>query len=122
MFLDGERLATDALARSLDGIAHGYAGFFFGRFDVRYADRSKLARGRGFRIIELNGVTSESTNIYDPSRSLVAAYGTLYRQWGLAFRIGDANRRAGHAPSSLLELLRAALRHYRHREAAGVSD
>jgi pimeloyl-ACP methyl ester carboxylesterase/membrane protein DedA with SNARE-associated domain len=122
MFLDGGKLATDDLARALDEIVHGYPGFCFGRFDVRYADRAAFTAGRGFRILELNGVTSESTNVYDPSRSLAAAYVTLARQWSLAFRIGAANRRAGHATSSVADLVRAARSHYRRRAAEAVAD
>jgi hypothetical protein len=45
-------------------------------------------RGDDFAIVELNGASSESTNIYDPSRSLFQAYRTLFRQWALVFRIG----------------------------------
>jgi hypothetical protein len=40
----------------------------------RFEARDDLA------IVELNGATAESTNIYDPSRSLLAAYRTLFAQ------------------------------------------
>jgi hypothetical protein len=51
-------------------------------------------------------VTSESTDIYDPKNSLLAAYQVLFRQWRLAFEIGAANRRAGVRPTGVVELLR----------------
>ena len=38
--------------------------------------RRRSARGEGFAIVELNGVTSEATHIYDPDASLVAAWRT----------------------------------------------
>ncbi len=122
MFLEGARLRTPELARTIDEIARAYAGFHFGRFDVRYASPAELMQGRGFKIVELNGITSESTNIYDPSFGLFAAYRTLARQWALAFRIGADNRRRGHAVSSITQLRRAARAHYGGRTAQAVSD
>jgi hypothetical protein len=64
------------------------------------------------KIIELNGVTSEATHIYDPRLSLFEAYRVLFRQWRIAFEIGDLNRAQGIRPTALRELLRA-LREYR---------
>jgi pimeloyl-ACP methyl ester carboxylesterase/membrane protein DedA with SNARE-associated domain len=122
MFLEGGHLLTPVLERTVDSLAQQCEGFFFGRFDVRYSSLASFNAGRDFKIIELNGLTSESTNVYDPSRGLWAAYGTLLKQWSLAFRIGDANRRRGHRTSSLRELLHAARAHYRHRTAEPVAD
>ena len=65
-----------------------------------------FAAGGGFKIIELNGVTSEATHIYDPRHSLIGAWRTLYRQWRLAFEIGRANRDDGHPPAGLFEIVR----------------
>jgi hypothetical protein len=45
-------------------------GFYFGRFDVRFNSEDELRKGEGFRIVEANGVTSESTNLYDPDYSV----------------------------------------------------
>jgi len=112
MFRDGAHLITPQLRRKIDEIARTCDGFFFGRFDVRYANVEKFKSGEEFSIIELNGVTSESTNIYDPDRSLVWAYQTLARQWALLFRIGEQNRQLGHACASSRELLRAIVLHW----------
>ena len=51
--------------------------------------------GRNLKIVELNGVTSEATHIYDPKLSLFDAYRVLFRQWRIAFELGDLNRRWG---------------------------
>ncbi len=67
-----------------------------------------LRRGENFRIIELNGVTSESTNIYDPRYSLADVYRILFRQWRLAFEIGRENIRLGATPTSIFDLIRLA--------------
>jgi len=122
MFLDGARLGTPALERAVDELARSLEGFYFGRFDVRFTDAERLMAGEGFRVVELNGVTSESTNVYDPSYGLLRAWRTLGRQWSLAYRIGALNRRRGHRPSSLAALVRAARRHYATLPADRVSD
>jgi hypothetical protein len=116
IFLDGRRLLTPELESAIDAISRGYDGFFFGRYDVRTADPAALGRGEGFTVIELNGVTSEATHVYDPRVGLLGAWRTLCRQWRIAFEIGAANRERGVAPARLRELL-AAIRAYRRAAA-----
>lgn len=111
MFLDGQSLRTDALERRFDEIAKACDGFYFGRFDVRYGDEQAFARGEGFQIVELNGVLSESTNIYDPSWSLWRGLRTLAAQWTIAFEIGAANAQRGAPVPSVRQLLHAARQH-----------
>ena len=64
--------------------------------------------GRNMKIVELNGVTSEATHIYDPKLSLVDAYRVLFQQWRIAFEIGNLNRVRGIQPASVGELLDAS--------------
>ena len=77
IFLDGGRLLSPALQKRIDEISQSIPGFFVGRFDVRYSSEEALREGRDFQIIELNGASSEATNIYDPRNSLWSAYRTL---------------------------------------------
>jgi len=109
MFLDGGWVLTRALEDRFDTIARGFDGFYFGRFDVRVdGGVEEFRAGRGFKIIELNGVTSEATHIYHPGTPLMRAYGVLMTQWRIAFEIGAENRRRGIAPTParrLIELL-----------------
>ncbi|HEX2639057.1 MAG TPA: VTT domain-containing protein, partial [Pyrinomonadaceae bacterium] len=74
VFLDGDWIKTDVLEKKIDEICRGFKGFYFGRFDIRAASFEDLMRGENFKIVELNGVTSESTNIYDPRYGLLDAY------------------------------------------------
>jgi hypothetical protein len=108
LFLDGAWVGTPALAARIDQIARDFDGFYFGRFDIRAAGGvDALREGHGFKIVELNGVTSEATHIYDPGTSLWAAYRVLRAQWRLAFEIGAENCRRGVRPTPVRELLRA---------------
>jgi hypothetical protein len=110
IFLDGEQLITPELEREIDRISLTFDGFFFGRYDLR-GDLTQIARGRGFKVIELNGVTSEATNIYDPAHTLFEAYAILFRQWSIAFEIGKRNHSAGAPIVSLRELYESVKRY-----------
>jgi hypothetical protein len=118
LFLDGGWVASAALEERFEAIARSFDGFFFGRFDVRVDGGLEAFRsGRGFKIIELNGVTSEATHIYHPGTPLITAYGVLTRQWRIAFEIGAENQRRGTRPTSvraLFQLTREYSRTARH--------
>jgi hypothetical protein len=95
IFLDGSDLCTPALEAALDEVARGYTGFAFGRFDLRAESAEALRAGRGFKIMEVNGVTSECTHIYDPKHHAFHGWRTLCAQWRLAFQIGAAQAKRG---------------------------
>ena len=111
-FRDGAHLETPALAIAIDEVSRSIDGFFFGRYDIRGETIADIQAGR-FKVIELNGVSSEATNIYDPRGTLWSAYRTLFRQWELAFRIGTANRALGAQPAGALPLLGRLFHHFR---------
>ena len=117
IFLDGRHAITPALEAAIDRIAQSFDGFYFGRFDLRVPSLEDFRAGRNIKVIELNGVTSEATHIYDPQVSLLEAYQALFRQWRIAFEIGDLNRRRGVRPSGLSRLL-GAVRAYRRLSLA----
>jgi hypothetical protein len=112
IFLDGGETITPGLEEVIDRIAKTFDGFFFGRFDIRVPSRQDFMAGRNMKIVELNGVTSEATHIYDPKLTLFGAYRVLFEQWRIAFEIGDLNRTRGIRPASMGDLFNAA-REYR---------
>ncbi|HMP88934.1 MAG TPA: alpha/beta fold hydrolase [Kiritimatiellia bacterium] len=107
LFQDGRWIKTIELERAMDELAQGFDGFYLGRFDIRAESLDDLRAGKGFKAIELNGVSSESTNIYDPRNGLMDAYAVLFKQWLIAFKIGHRNRRLGIKPASVQEMLKA---------------
>jgi len=121
-FCEGRHLITPALETRIDEIARAYQGFFVGRFDIRYSDVDAFMSGRDLAIVELNGVTAESTNIYDPASSLWNAYRVLCVQWTIIFAIGAANRALGTPTSSMRRLLDLIRAHRAARIAFAVSD
>ena len=122
MFRSGDHLWTPALEARVDAIARQVPGFFIGRFDVRYGSVTRFKAGDDLAIVELNGVTAEPTDVYDPARSLVSAYRALFEQWRLVFEIGAANRRRGHAGTGPARLARLALAHVLDRRRFPASS
>jgi hypothetical protein len=122
LFRDGRHLLTPAIERRIDEIAQSHPGFFVGRFDIRYRDVEAFKAGIDLAIVELNGATAESTNIYDPDGSLIDAYRQLFRQWSIVFAIGAANRSAGAPVSSMRRLVELMRAHLMTRIAFALSD
>ncbi len=112
IFLDGRHLATRELEDAVEEISRRFEGFYFGRYDLRVPSADDLRQGRAFKVIELNGATSEATHIYDPRYGVVKAWRTLFEQWSLLFEIAAENRALGAATVRWTELLRL-LTHYR---------
>jgi hypothetical protein len=105
VFLDGIEILTPELEMAIDKISKNFKGFYFGRYDIRTPSIADFKRGKNFKIVELNGVTSEATHIYSPGNSLWYAYKVLMRQWRIAFEIGAANRKRGIPPATNKQML-----------------
>jgi membrane protein DedA with SNARE-associated domain len=110
VFLNGAHLETAELRVAVDEVARAHPGFFMGRFDLRTPSLEDFKAGR-FEVLELNGVSAEPAHIYDPSVSLLDAYGALCRHWKMALEIGAINRAAGAEPMSIPRLLRLRKQH-----------
>ncbi len=121
VFLDGNRWQSEALRRALDEVVADFDGFHFGRFDLRVPSGEDLTRGENFRILELNGVSSEATDIYDPGHGLLHAWRVLFRQWRLAFEIGARNRDRGAPVPGMTEIFRL-LQCHRRRTVFDVEE
>ncbi len=105
LFLDGSELISENLLTKIDEISKSFKGFYFGRYDLITESEEKLTRGENIKIIELNGITSESTNIYDPDHSFIYALKTLINQWKIAFEIGAENHKKGVQLPTLKHML-----------------
>tara|TARA_R110002072_G_scaffold42064_1_gene117324 strand:+ start:30677 stop:33259 length:2583 start_codon:yes stop_codon:yes gene_type:complete len=95
MFTDGAHLITPELSGRITQIVNRFVDdqgrvFDIGRFDIRCESLEQLAKGEGFGIVELNGLTSEPTNLYDPERSFLWAWDMLYGYWIHAEHIAKA--------------------------------
>lgn len=117
LFTDGSDLITDELNSKINQIMSETKGIYFGRFDIRYSSESQLKLGKNFKIIELNGATSESTNLYDPNFKIWESYAILYRQWKKLYEIGYKNYRKGAPLFPYLQLAKIIKDHYVYKKS-----
>ncbi len=107
IFEDGGALLTPALTQAVDILASALPEFHFGRIDVRFSSIAALRNGTGFKVIEINGVGSEPTHIWDRRTKLLNAWKSQFFHYAAAFRIGAANRRRGFRSCGLRAMYRA---------------
>jgi hypothetical protein len=95
-FFNSTHLANERVVATFDRIADQIEGFYYGRFDLKCKNLQALETGEGLRIIEINGVCSEPTHIYDPQRGTYwSALKAITKHWTVIFRIARANRKKG---------------------------
>ena len=87
IFSDAMYLNTAHLEKEIDRISKSFEGFYFGRYDIKVPSETHLKEGSDLKVLELNGVTSEATHIYDAKFNAVMGIRTLMRQWRLAYEI-----------------------------------
>ena len=107
VFRDAADLIDLKLSQSLDRIFADIPGFYYGRLDVKFKDVESLSSGVDFNIIEINGASSESINIWDRNAGLFTAVRTLLQQYHTLFKLGNVSRSRGSKPPGLLALYRA---------------
>ncbi len=122
LFHDGARFVTPEFTAKIDEIAKAFEGFYFGRFDLRFSDEDAVKAGREFAILELNGLSSESTNIYDPRWSILRSYGLLMKQWRIMFAIGAQNLRRGHKKAPMRDVWRHIRAHRKRWNVPALAD
>ncbi|TGM03869.1 DedA family protein [Leptospira jelokensis] len=122
LFQDGEFYRTKNLERKIVKIGDATKGFYFGRFDIRFSNQKDFLNGNNFKIIELNGVTSESTNLYDPKFSILQSYSILYKQWKLIYEIGVANFRNGQNLTPYRTLFQLLSDHKKYRRTFTLTE
>nr|WP_125170003.1 carboxylate--amine ligase [Leptospira perolatii] len=112
LFLDGSEWITPELEDAIDQISSNFEGFYFGRYDVRFKSLENFKLGKGFKIVELNGITSESTNLYDPRFTKTERYKILFKQWAILFRIGREAISKGAKGAGLFPILGSLWKFY----------
>ncbi len=107
IFCDAKQYITEALTHRIDEIMLGFPEFYYGRLDIKFNTVEHLMQGEDFAIIEVNGASSESLNIWDKRTKLREAWATLFSQYHTLFKIGAMNRQRGYTPPGILSLWRA---------------
>lgn len=103
VFYDVSHLVTPQLEMIIDAITQKVPWFYYGRYDIKAKSVEELYKGK-FKIIELNGMWSLPTHIYDPKHKIWKAYKTLFQHRKIAYRISKENKKRGYAFMSIKEI------------------
>lgn len=90
-FTDDEHLRTPELEAEIFKLFDSQPGFNFGRVDVKAADEEALKRGE-FVVIEVNGVASLPTHMFDPKFSVWQAYKIFFEHGKFLAQIAAEHR------------------------------
>ena len=112
IFMDARDLKTPEMEAAFERVARRFKGFYFGRFDVRTRSIEEFQCGVNFKIVELNGVTSGPSHVYDPSIPTREVYRTLFQQWRILFEIAAHNVAAGARKPMARQAFRALWDYY----------
>ena len=93
-FVNGDYLINNKLVTVFDTISELIPDWYYGRLDIRYDSIEKLLQGEEFKILEINGVISEPTHIYDASNTdltYIKAVKTIKTHWKIIYEIASYN-------------------------------
>lgn len=90
-FTDDTHRKTPALERAIFEICDSQPGFNFGRLDVKTDSEADFLAGK-FSVIEINGIASLPTQMFDPAGSLAHAYRIFLHHGYLLVEIANEHR------------------------------
>lgn len=113
-FINGNHLINNELNQFLDKLNSKIEGWNYGRIDVKYNNFEELLKGENLKIIEVNGIISEPTHIYDPSTgSYFMALKSIKNHWKLIYLIGVKNKKLNKGKYTNLSYLIAVYFNYK---------
>lgn len=89
-FINGNHLIDGALEKLINDICKKIDGWYYGRLDIKYESYEQLLKGKAFKILEINGIISEPTHIYDASykgASYFKALESINEHWSIMGKI-----------------------------------
>tara|TARA_R110001583_G_scaffold145635_2_gene297620 strand:- start:55087 stop:56145 length:1059 start_codon:yes stop_codon:yes gene_type:complete len=93
-FINGNYLITPELTTFFDNLSTTIQGWYYGRVDIKYNNFDELIKGENLKIIEINGIISEPTHIYDASKgTYFEALKAIKDHWKIVYLIGVQNKK-----------------------------
>jgi hypothetical protein len=113
-FLNANALIDAELTSVFEKTVLSMPDFYYGRFDVKAESFGELKKGN-FKVMEVNGMSSEPGHIYDPTYSLERAYSDLFWHWDKMAEIAIDNKKKGYQKESIMKTITSLLDYYRNR-------
>jgi hypothetical protein len=111
-FTDDTQLLTDKLLTAVEQIFVDQPGFNFGRLDLKCASEAAFRKGE-FLVIEVNGVASLPTHMFDPSHSLWRGYQIFFEHGRWLLKIAAEQRRQSMTLDSYRNIAKRVSHNYR---------
>ena len=98
-FINGNHLISKKLELMMDQFSKQIDNWFYGRLDIKYNNFEELIAGENFKILEINGIISEPTHIYDSENSTYFnAIKNIKKHWGIIYQIAKKNHEISKIP------------------------
>ena len=103
-FINANQYISKTLTRTFDKINTQIDGWNYGRIDIKYNSFRELEIGKSFKILEINGLISEPTHMYDASNgSYIKSLKEICKHWGIIYKIAKSNIEQHEIPSKNLK-------------------
>ncbi|MDO9595500.1 MAG: D-alanine--D-alanine ligase [Lutibacter sp.] len=113
-FINGNYLINSELECFLDELNAKIDGWYYGRIDLKYNNFDELLKGKNLKIMEVNGIISEPTHIYDAATgSYFKALKSIKNHWKLIYIIGVKNKKLNEENYTNLSYLIAVYFNYK---------
>ena len=106
-FTDDTHLLNPALEQAIFDVFADQPGFNFGRVDVKAESQEALLKGE-FIVIEVNGVASLPTHMFDPKLSVFQAYKIFFKHARFLAKIGREHRHRDMELMSIWNVIKKA--------------
>lgn len=113
-FIDESHLISEQLTVTFNSICNQIKGFNYGRMDIMFDNFTELENGKNFKIIEINGVISEPTHMYDPKHSLFFGWKELLRHYKYLYQIAKFEVKKGKKPMAYSIGKKEFKKHFEH--------
>ena len=100
-FINGNYLINDDLEDFTDKICHQIKDWYYGRLDIKFNSYDKLLKEQEYKILEVNGIISEPTHIYDATyegASFYQALKSINSHWKIMAKIARKLHKEQHIP------------------------
>lgn len=93
-FKNGNRLISKELINVIGEIEKQIDGWFYGRLDIKYNTFNEILSHQKFKILEINGIISEPTHVFDASTySYFDALKAIRKHWKIVYKVATTNHK-----------------------------
>jgi hypothetical protein len=91
-FKNGNDLKSNELTTVIQEIEQQIDGWYYGRLDIKYESFEKILSDNEFKILEINGIISEPTHVFDASTySYFNALKSIRNHWKILYNVSTEN-------------------------------